>query len=259
MQSCVDVPFSIRYIDFPALSGSRETLLSVKKLVIAIDGPAASGKSTTAKLVARRLGYLHIDTGAMYRAITLKILRSSAGEFYSKRVAAIVNETKIELKPADGSLRVLLDGEDVTDEIRSPEVTAAVSSVSQIREVRQAMVKEQRKMGRDGGVVLEGRDIGTVVFPEADLKIYMVASIEARAERRRRELDARGIASEFEALKSAIHHRDKKDSTRDESPLRKAYDAIELDTSELTIEEQVSFIVSQAHQALSGAKGMKAK
>lgn len=246
MQSCFAVPFSICYIDSPALSGSRETLLSVKKIVIAIDGPAASGKSTTAKLVAQRLGYLHIDTGAMYRAITLKILRRGAGEFYSKRVAAIVKETHIELKPANGSLRVFLDGEDVTDEIRSPEVTAAVSSVSQIREVREAMVKEQRRMGREGGVVLEGRDIGTVVFPDADLKIFMVASIDARAERRQRELHAKGIASDAETLKDEIRHRDNKDSTREESPLRKADDAIELDTSDLTIEQQVSFIVEHA-------------
>jgi cytidylate kinase len=220
--------------------------LSTKKLVIAIDGPAASGKSTTARLVAHRLGYMHIDTGAMYRAITLKILRSGVGEFYSKRVAGIVNATRVELRPVNGSMRVLLDGEDVTDDIRSPEVTAAVSSVSQIREVRQAMVNLQRQMGREGGVVLEGRDIGTVVFPDADVKIFMVASIDARAERRRRELDAQGIASDAEVLKDAIRQRDQKDTTRDESPLRKAEGAIELDTSNLTIEQQVSFIVDHA-------------
>ncbi len=226
--------------------------MSPNKLIIAIDGPAASGKSTTAKCVAAKLGYLHIDTGAMYRAITLKILRSGAEEFYSKRIASLVDSTRIELRPADGSLTVILDGMDVTEEIRSPEVTAAVSSVSTIRDVRRAMVSEQRRIGREGGVVLEGRDIGTVVFPDADLKIYMIASIEARALRRQRELEAKGISTDLDALKAEIRRRDEKDSSRDESPLRKADDAIELDTSDLTIEEQVEFIVSKA---LSVAKG----
>ncbi len=230
----------------------------LKKLVIAIDGPAASGKSTTAKLVAARLGYLHIDTGAMYRAMTLKVRRSGINEFYSKRIAALVSETRIELLATNGSLKILLDGEEVTEEIRSPEVTVAVSSVSTVRVVRQAMVEAQRRMGKDGGVVLEGRDIGTVVFPDADLKIYMVASIEARAERRKRDLDAKGFAPDANELKEEIRQRDKKDSTRDESPLRKADDAIELDTSNMTIEEQVEFIVDKAQQTLSGAKGLTA-
>lgn len=225
-------------------------------MVIAIDGPAASGKSTTARLVAARLGYLHIDTGAMYRAITLKILRSGVDEYYSKRLAEIVATTRVELQPMNGRLRVLLDGEDVTDEIRTPAVTTAVSSVSTIRFVREAMVKEQRRIGRNGGVVLEGRDIGTVVFPDADLKIFMVASIEARAERRRRELEAQGIVTDLEMLKREIRQRDEKDSTRDESPLRKAEDAIEVDTSNMTIEEQVEFVVRKA-EALSLARRMK--
>ncbi|MBI5473613.1 MAG: (d)CMP kinase [Ignavibacteriae bacterium] len=228
--------------------------MSKDKLIIAIDGPAASGKSTTAKGVARKLGYLHIDTGAMYRAITLKILRSGLQEFYSKRITSIVDSTRIELVPANSSLKVILDGVDVTEEIRSPEVTAAVSSVSAIRDVRQAMVNEQRRMGREGGVVLEGRDIGTVVFPDADLKIYMIASIEARAQRRKHELDAKGLETDLNELQDEIRRRDEKDSSRDESPLRKADDAIELDTSDLTIEEQVEFIVSKA-KTLSGAKG----
>ncbi len=220
--------------------------MSPNKLIIAIDGPAASGKSTTAKCVAAKLGYLHIDTGAMYRAITLKILRSGVEEFYSKRIASLVDSTRIELRPADGSLTVILDGMDVTEEIRSPEVTAAVSSVSTIRNVRRAMVNEQRRIGKVGGVVLEGRDIGTVVFPDADLKIYMIASIEARALRRQHELAAKGISTDLDALKAEIRRRDEKDSSRDESPLRKAEDAIELDTSDLTIDEQVEFIVTRA-------------
>lgn len=220
--------------------------MAQKKLVIAIDGPAASGKSTTAKRVAERLGYLHIDTGAMYRAVTLKILRNGLDAFYTKRMAALVNETHIELKPSNGSLKVLLDGEDVTEAIRSPEVTTAVSSVSTIREIRDAMVKEQRRMAEHGGVVLEGRDIGTVVFPDADVKIFMVASIEARAQRRQRELEQRGIQTDIDTLKEEIRLRDEKDSTRDASPLRKADDAVVLDTSNMTVEEQVEFVVGRA-------------
>lgn len=225
--------------------------MSRTKLVIAIDGPAASGKSTTAKLVAQRLGYLHIDTGAMYRAFTLKILRSGLEGYYSKRIRTLAEETRIELQPSNGSLKVLLDGEDVTEQIRSPEVTTAVSSVSMIREVRQAMVREQRRLANEGGVVLEGRDIGTVVFPDADLKIFMVASIEARALRRQRELEAKGIITDLDKLMEEIRERDEKDSSRDESPLRKADDAVVLDTSSLTIDEQVELVVRKAQQILA--------
>lgn len=225
--------------------------MSRKKLVIAIDGPAASGKSTTARLVAARLGYLHIDTGAMYRAFTLKLLRSGLDGFYSRKIAQLAEATRIELQPENGSLKVLLDGEDVTEKIRSPEVTAAVSSVSTVREVRLAMVKEQRRLGKAGGVVLEGRDIGTVVFPDADLKIFMVASIEARALRRQREMEAQGIVADLETLIKEIRERDEKDSSREESPLRKADDAIELDTSTMTIDEQVEFVVQKAKEKIA--------
>ncbi|MDL1891628.1 (d)CMP kinase, partial [Sphingobacteriales bacterium CHB3] len=208
------------------------------------------GKSTTAKLVAARLGYLHIDTGAMYRAITLKVLRSGLQGFYSKRIVELVSNTSIELQPVNGSLKILLDGEDVSESIRSPEVTTAVSSVSSIRQVRQVLVNEQRRIGKQGGVVLEGRDIGTVVFPDADLKIFMIASIEARAVRRQRELRQNGIETNLETLKGEIRQRDEKDSTRDESPLKKADDAIELDTSDMTIEQQVEFVVRKAQERL---------
>lgn len=225
--------------------------MSRKKLVIAIDGPAASGKSTTAKLVAARLGYLHIDTGAMYRAFTLKLLRSGQDRFYSKKIATLADSTRIELLPDNGSLKVLLDGEDVTENIRSSEVTTAVSSVSAVREVRQAMVREQRRLGKGGGVVLEGRDIGTVVFPDAELKIFMVASIEARALRRQRELEAKGVTADLDTLIKEIRERDEKDSRREESPLRKADDAIVLDTSTMTIDEQVEFVVQKAKERIA--------
>jgi len=187
----------------------------------------------------------------MYRALTLKILRSGLDGFYSKKIGAIAETTRIELVPANGSLKVLLDGEDVTEQIRSPEVTIAVSSVSTLRDVRQAMVREQRRLGKDGGVVLEGRDLGTVVFPDADVKIFMVASIEARARRRQQELLEKGIRTDLETLMNEIRERDEKDSSRDESPLRKADDAIVLDTSDLTIDEQVEFVVRKAQEKLA--------
>ncbi len=187
----------------------------------------------------------------MYRAFTLKLLRSGLDGFYSKKIAALAEATRIELQPDNGSLKVLLDGEDVTEQIRAPEVTTAVSSVSSVREVRLAMVKEQRRLGKEGGVVLEGRDIGTVVFPDAELKIFMVASIEARARRRQRELQAKGIITELERLITEIRERDEKDSSREESPLRKADDAIVLDTSDMTIDEQVAFVVQKANERIA--------
>lgn len=230
--------------------------MSQKKLVIAIDGPAASGKSTTAKLVAESLSYLHVDSGAMYRAVTLKVLRNGIELRDVARIAKLVEATHVELLSVNGFLKVVLDGEDVTNGIRFPEITKSVSAVSSIKEVRAAMVREQRKMGLQGGIVMDGRDIGTVVFPNADLKFFMIAGIDERARRRVEELNAKGLAANLELLKKEIVERDFHDSTRDESPLRKADDAIELDTSSLAINEQVEFIVSKVQQTLSGAKGL---
>ncbi len=223
-----------------------------KELIIAIDGPAASGKSTTARNVARRLGYLHIDTGAMYRAFTLKVLREGIDPSDTARIVQIVDTSHVELRGKGSTLSVLLDGEDVTSEIRREDVTHAVSEVSSIRAVRAAMVREQQRLGRGGGVVLEGRDIGTVVFPDADLKIFMVASIEERATRRQRELREQGVGVSHERLVREIRERDKKDSTRAESPLSRAEGAIELDTSGLSIEEQVQRVVDEAARVLKG-------
>lgn len=220
--------------------------MSSRRLVIAIDGPAGSGKSTTAKLVAEQLGYLHVDTGAMYRAFTLKLLRAGIRTDDLQAVRHLVETTRVDLERNDGRLRVLLDGEDVTAAIRSPDVTRAVSAVSSIREVRQAMVAAQRDLATGGGIVLEGRDIGTVVFPRADLKVFMVAGIEARAARRQDELRARGATVDLGTLIKEMEERDRTDSTRSESPLRKAEGAVELDTTHLTIEEQVLFIVKRA-------------
>lgn len=221
-----------------------------KKLVIAIDGPAAAGKSTTAKLVAERLGYLHVDTGAMYRAVTLKVLRAGLATDDRRGITNLLATTHIELRPVNTTFTVLLDGVDVTQEIRSHDVTRAVSGVSRLREVREAMVREQRRMGEEGGIVLEGRDIGTVVFPDADLKFFMIAGIKARARRRVDELRAKGVEADVRKLRREIEERDRLDSTRAESPLRKAPDAIELDTSDMTIEEQVECVVRCAREKL---------
>jgi cytidylate kinase len=222
-----------------------------RPLTVAIDGPAASGKSTTARLVARRLGYLHIDSGAMYRAVTLKVLRKGVDPSDAEGVGAIAASTHVELVPGEPSARVLLDGEDVSESIRQQEVTAAVSAVSLVGAVRQALVHEQRAMGRYGGVVMDGRDIGTVVFPDADLKIFMVAGITERALRRQRELRAAGSEVALETLARDIEERDRKDEARALSPLRRADDAVLVDTSVLSIDEQVAFVVRKAEEMLA--------
>lgn len=219
---------------------------NLKKIVIAIDGPAASGKSTTAKLVARRLGYLHIDTGAMYRAITLKVLEQKVSVEDSRRVGALAEQTEIRLEQNKETPIVFLDNRDVTSAIRTPEVTKHVSLISSYPQVREVLVREQRKMSRGGGVVLEGRDIGTVVLPDADLKIFMVASISTRAKRRMVDLKQAGFEVSENTIVNEISERDKKDASREASPLRCADDAIKLDTTHLTIEQQVDLIVEKA-------------
>lgn len=224
----------------------------MRPLVIAIDGPAASGKSTTARLVASVLGYLHIDTGAMYRAVTLAVLRRGVDPGIAEAVVKVAQEVKVELIPSSDGSRVVLDGEDVTKEIRTPEVTANVSAVSSYQPVRDRMVEMQRRLAASGGAVLEGRDIGTVVLPDADMKVFMVANVTARAQRRQRDLAAAGIEADEASLIHDIEERDRKDSTRAASPLRKAADAIEVDTSDLTIDEQVQVIVRHAREIMKG-------
>jgi cytidylate kinase len=222
----------------------------LKKITIAIDGPAASGKSTTAKLVAHKLGYLHIDTGAMYRAITLKALDEKIDLSDRKEVVRLAQTSTIQLEVKDELTKVFLDGTEVTKRIRTQQVNRAVSTVSSYRGVREVMVRAQRTMAANGGVVLEGRDIGTVVLPEAELKIFMIASVGERARRRKKDLALVGIEADQEDLVKEIEARDQKDSTREASPLRKAPDALELDTSHLTIEEQVSFILKRATEII---------
>jgi len=208
--------------------------------VIAIDGPAGSGKSTTAKILARKLGFLFLDTGAMYRALTLKAMRQGIGLDDEDALKRLVDNTSVRLLNRDGKLHVLLDGEDVSREIRSAEVSKNVTRVAAKGAVRERMVQLQRKFAETGSVVAEGRDIGTVVFPDAKLKIFLVASIEERARRRMRETDS---AARLHEMMADLKIRDDADSLRDHSPLVKAEDAIEVDTTGLTIEQQVDLIV----------------
>lgn len=213
-----------------------------RRLIIAIDGPAGSGKSTTAKLLAERLGYHYLDTGAMYRAVTLKVIREGISRGEKDRVAELVDRTRIELRYVGGKMRVFLDGEDVTELIRSPEVDREISWVSQIPQVRRRMVQLQREMARGGGVIAEGRDMGTVVFPDADLKIYLTATAEERGKRRWLELRKRGIQLTLEEVVDEIKRRDRMDISRKISPLRKAKDAVLLNTTDLSVRDQVEAI-----------------
>ena len=208
---------------------------------IAIDGPAAAGKSTLARSLASHLGYLYFDTGVMYRAVTLAVLRAGTPVDDEPQVSLIAERVVIDVQPAsvpDGrQYDVLLDGEDVTWAIRSAEVDAQVSKVSTYGRVRQAMTERQRAIGRRGRVVMVGRDIGTVVLPEAELKIFLKADVEDRAQRRYDELRARGEAAEYAAVLDSVQTRDQLDSTRDLAPLRPAADAIVLDSTKLTLQQ----------------------
>jgi cytidylate kinase len=211
--------------------------------IIAIDGPAGAGKTTTAKEVARRLNFLHLDTGAMYRAIALKVLRSGTPLNRPDAIAAIADRTDVRLQYQNGDQRVLLDGEDVTDQLRSAEVTRAVTPVCEVPEVRRKMVQLQRKAGGQGGVVVEGRDIGTVVFPDAELKIFMVADLEERAKRRLLEMQRSGGKADLREIMAGIRERDRRDEQRADSPLQRAADAVTLDTTNLSVSEQVEEIL----------------
>ena len=218
----------------------------MKKITIAIDGPAASGKSTVAKQVAKALNYIYIDSGAMYRALTLKALRNNIKANDIVALEKMTKESKIEL---DG-VHIYLDGEDVSSAIRGIDVTNNVSEVCSHKAVRKEMVNLQKEYGKRGGIVMDGRDIGTTVFPHAELKIYQIASVEERANRRYKENMEKGIACDLETLKKEIEVRDYKDSTRSVSPLRKASDAIELDTSNLEPSEVVERIVELAKKII---------
>jgi CMP/dCMP kinase len=220
----------------------------VAKLIIAIDGPVGSGKSTVARRVAELLGYLYLDSGAMYRAVALAAVREGLSLEDAARLEELAKRSRIELVMRDGTLRVLLDGEDVTEAIRSPEVSQAASKVAEHGGVRKVLVAEQQRMGADGGVVMEGRDIGTAVFPNADLKIYLDASLEERARRRLGDHQARGEKMTLEELVEQIRERDRRDRQREVSPLVQAPDAVLVDSTALDIEETARVIAQLARE-----------
>lgn len=225
--------------------------LDKKKISIAIDGPAAAGKSTVAKITADQLSYIYIDTGAMYRAFTFKVINENIDVTDQNHVENVLEQTSIELRPSQFGQLVFVDGEDVTEKIRKEEVTNAVAHIASLGVVRQNMVERQQLLAKDGGVVMDGRDIGTHVLPQAELKIFLLASVDVRAERRHIENLKKGYDSNLEQLKKDIILRDKHDTERDISPLRKAHDAIEIDTSHLSIEEVANQIYSLALERLN--------
>lgn len=224
----------------------------MQKIVIAIDGYSGCGKSSTAKAVAQILGYTYIDSGAMYRAATLHFLNNHVVLSNPKELNKFLESLEISfhLNPDNGKQETHLNGLNVEDEIRSMRVSDYVSEVSKIKEVRTELVTQQQKMGKKKGVVMDGRDIGTVVFPSAELKVFMSADLNIRAERRQKELLERGELVALEKIVQNLAERDQVDTTRKESPLRKAEDAVELDTSLLEFEDQVNQIVSFAKEKI---------
>jgi cytidylate kinase len=223
----------------------------VRKLTIAIDGPAGSGKSSVAQRVAQILGYLYLDSGAMYRALALKALQNDGIALSSeKQLAELAADTSIELKPTPPQLasegvknQVILDGTDVTQAIRTPEVAQAASQVAVVAKVREVLVEQQQRAGAGGGVVMEGRDIGTVVFPDAELKIFLEAAPETRAERRWKEHEEKGEHLSLEQVLGEVRERDKRDRERKVSPLVRAKDAVLVDNTAMDVEETARLIV----------------
>ena len=211
--------------------------MSTPSYTIAIDGYSACGKSTLARALARRLGSSYIDTGAMYRAVTLFLQRRGSGLEEGRETEQALEDLSIAFRPSDN--HVLLNGEDVEDEIRGLEVSQQVSQVAALSSVRRAMVEQQRRMGADGGVILDGRDIGTVVFPDADLKLFVTAELETRIDRRLKELREAGREVSRHDVAANLQERDHIDSTREDSPLRQAEDAILLDNTHLGLEQLV--------------------
>ncbi|MEQ8882096.1 MAG: (d)CMP kinase, partial [Cyclobacteriaceae bacterium] len=222
-----------------------------RKIIIAIDGHSACGKSSTAKVVAKKLSYMYIDSGAMYRATTYYFLQNDIDLSNQAQVSKALESIDIQFKiDASGNSQVLLNGTFAEEFIRTMEVNQHVSEVSAVSSVRRAMVSQQRQIGAEKGVVMDGRDIGTVVFPDAELKVFMTASLKVRAERRQKELKEKGIAEELSVISSNLISRDKADSSRADSPLVQADDAIVVDTTRLTFNDQVDKIVKLAEQII---------
>jgi CMP/dCMP kinase len=226
----------------------------MSKMIIAIDGPVGSGKSTVARRVADLLGYVYLDSGAMYRAVAWKALRDRVPLDSEDALAALAGTTRIDLLSDERGFRVLVDGTDITRQIRSPEVAQAASKVAVIAGVRTVLVAEQRRAAKSGGVVMEGRDIGTVVFPDADLKIFLDASVEVRAERRRLEHAQKGESMEFAEVLEEVRRRDRRDRGRAVSPLIRAHDSVYVDNTAMSAEETARLIVFIANERQVAAK-----
>ena len=218
-------------------------IMNTHKIAVAVDGPAGAGKSSISKIVAKKLGYLYIDTGAMYRSVTWAVLHNHIDVNNQKAVEALLPELDLTMEASDDSCKVFIAGQDVTDFIRTPQVNNAVSIVASYKGVRQYLVERQRLMAEAGGVILDGRDIGSVVLPNAELKIYLTASVEARA--MRRYLEVKGTVNEqtLEDIKDSVMQRDDMDKNRKESPLIQVEDAVLVESSEMTFDETVEHIL----------------
>jgi len=222
--------------------------------VVTIDGPGAAGKSTTARAVAARLGFLYLDTGALYRALALKVIESGIGADDRAGVEHCAEQSQLDLSGSPDHSHAWLDGRDVSDEIRTPAVSELASRLAALAPVRRRLVEIQRRLGDRGPVVAEGRDVGTVVFPDAEVKIFLHGDLETRARRRTRELQSRGIPATLEEVRGELERRDARDRTREDSPLRQAEDAIVVDTSGLDIAAQTEAVLAaiRAHPRCSG-------
>ena len=216
----------------------------MKNISIALDGPSGSGKSTIAKFLSKKLNILYLDTGAMYRACAVKSLKLGIDTLDENKVKTFIDDIDIEIKYVDGAQRTYLDGEDVSEKIREPHVSMAASNISSLKCVRLKMVEMQRKIAKTMSCVLDGRDIGSYVLPDADYKFYITASVEVRAKRRFDELKLKGFSVDFEELKMEIEQRDYNDSHRDFAPLTRAKDAIFIDTSDMNIDQVVDKVFS---------------
>lgn len=216
----------------------------MKHINIAIDGPSGAGKSTIAKLAAKELGFIYVDTGALYRSVGLYVLRQGVGSRDAEKIESILPEIDVRLTYEDGAQRMYLNGEDVTELIRTPEVTKYASDVSAIPAVRAFLLETQRKLARENCVIMDGRDIGTVVLPDAEVKIFLTASAEERARRRLKDFEAKGIEISYEQVLSDIIERDRNDSSREIAPLRPAEDSVIVDTSDLDLDASLAAVLA---------------